>query len=99
MKRRRLFYGRTKQKKWKKDGIQLLFEEEVKSPKTGKSLIDLFETFMRAKELEGLRPRTLKEHRTTFKYFLSFLNQKNPSIECADEITTEIIRDLFLLYE
>lgn len=48
---------------------------------------------MRAKELEGLRPRTLKEHRATFKYFLSFLKQKYSSVECADEVTAELIRD------
>lgn len=30
---------------------------------------------------------------STFRYFLSFLKQKYPSIECADEITTEVTRD------
>jgi hypothetical protein len=48
---------------------------------------------MRAKELEGLRPRTLQEHRTTFKYFLAFLQQKYPDIYSASEITTDVIRE------
>ncbi|MCM2535134.1 tyrosine-type recombinase/integrase [Neobacillus pocheonensis] len=77
-------------------GNRLFLEEEKTNTKIMdqvKTLKDLFETFMRAKELEGLRPRTLKEHRSTFKYFLLFLEQKYPSIECAIEITTEVIRD------
>ncbi|MGG1676690.1 tyrosine-type recombinase/integrase [Neobacillus sp. NRS-1170] len=72
---------------------RLFVENESKTSKAGKSLIALFETFLRAKELEGLRPRTLKEHRATFKYFLSFLKQKYSRVEFADEVTTELIRD------
>jgi integrase/recombinase XerD len=48
---------------------------------------------MRVKELEGLRPRTLNDHRATFGYFLSFLKLKYPTIQYVDEITTDVIRD------
>jgi integrase/recombinase XerD len=68
------------------------FNEETQTDQ-GKTLRGLFETFFRAKELEGLRERTLKEHRTTFKYFLSFLEKRYPNIQYVDEVTTEIIRD------
>ncbi|WP_160719686.1 hypothetical protein [Bacillus sp. USDA818B3_A] len=47
------------------------------------------------KNLQGLRPRTFREYRTTFKYFLSLLQQKYPDIYSASEITTGVIRNYF----
>jgi integrase/recombinase XerD len=82
------------ERKGKRTVANRSFIEEVKTQTDqGKTLRGLFETFFRAKELEGLRTRTLKEHRTTFKYFLLFLEKKYPDIQYADEVTTEIIRD------
>ncbi|WHY88197.1 phage integrase SAM-like domain-containing protein [Neobacillus novalis] len=74
-------------------GNRLFIEEEKTQMDHGKTLGGMFETFFRANGLEGLRPRTLKEHRVTFKYFFSFLEKKYPDIKYADEVTTEIIRD------
>ncbi|MFF2449773.1 phage integrase SAM-like domain-containing protein [Neobacillus sp. NPDC058068] len=91
MKQKRLFYGKTKGKSTV--GNRLFIEEEKTQMDHGKTLGGMFETFFRAKGLEGLRPRTLKEHRVTFKYFLSFLEKKYPDIKYADEVTTENIRD------
>ena len=54
---------------------RLFFEEENQSSNNDKILEELFDIFMKAKELEGLRERTLKDHRTHFKYFLIFLRK------------------------
>jgi integrase/recombinase XerD len=67
--------------------------EETFEPSRDKRLEELFHTFMRAKELEGLRERTLKDHRTNFEYFTRFLKKKNPLMEYAAEISSDTIRD------
>ena len=93
-KHRRIFYGWPNKRKGKKTVSRRAFlEDELTSNSSKKLLVDLFETFMRAKELEGLRPRTLNDHRATFGYFLSFLKLKYPTIQYVDEITTDVIRD------
>jgi integrase/recombinase XerD len=53
----------SKRKGGKIVSSRIFNEEEVKPVKEGKMLGVLFETFMRAKNLEGLRPRTLIEHK------------------------------------
>ncbi|MEH7121560.1 tyrosine-type recombinase/integrase [Neobacillus vireti] len=68
-------------------------EEETMTNPSNRLLTDLFETFMKAKGLEGLRERTLEEHRTTFKYFLTFLERKHPHLKYIDDINTEVVRD------
>ncbi|WP_404331583.1 tyrosine-type recombinase/integrase [Mesobacillus maritimus] len=81
-------------RKGKKTVSRRVFLEEESTSRTSKKLlVDLFETFMRAKELEGLRPRTLSDHRTTFRYFLSFLKCKYPSIQYVEDTSTDVIRD------
>ena len=72
---------------------RLFFEEENQSSNNDKILEELFDIFMKAKELEGLRERTLKDHRAHFKYFLIFLKNNYPRIKYGDEISTDIIRD------
>jgi hypothetical protein len=37
------------------------------------TLDELFEIFMKAKEIEGLRERTLADHEKHFRYFKDFL--------------------------
>ena len=64
--------------------------EEVESEET---LDELFLTFIKAKELEGLRERTLKDHRSHYKYFKNYLEKAYPKIKYATEISSEVIRD------
>ncbi|MFJ5713167.1 hypothetical protein [Neobacillus sp. NPDC093127] len=78
-------------------GNRLFIEEEKTQMDYRKTLGGMFETFFRAKGLEGLRPRTLKEHRVTIKYFLSFLEKKYPDIKYVDEVTTENIREIMCI--
>jgi integrase/recombinase XerD len=58
-----------------------------------KQLPELFETFIKSKELEGLRERTLKDHRTHFRYFTSFLNNSYSDVLVGVDITTDMVRD------
>jgi integrase/recombinase XerD len=81
-------------RKGKKAATRRTFiEEDIHASPSVKDLLDLFDTFMRTKELEGLRERTLKDHRTTFKYFTGFLRDRYPDIKYAEEVTTDIVRD------
>jgi integrase/recombinase XerD len=57
------------------------------------SLIDLFENFMKAKEIEGLRERTLNDHITHFRYFKNFLEEFHPNINLGSEVSVQTIRD------
>ncbi|CAM3912863.1 hypothetical protein GCM10009865_54390 [Aeromicrobium ponti] len=83
----------SKRKGRKTVNLRSFQEEETFEPFRDKRLEELFHTFMRAKELEGLRERTLKDHRTNFKYFTGFLKKKYPQMEYAEEILTDTIRD------
>lgn len=58
------------------------YEEELEHSKKGsrETLDDLFLTFIKAKELEGLRERTLKDHRTHYKYFNNYLKSAYPTV-------------------
>ncbi|OLS39175.1 phage integrase SAM-like domain-containing protein [Bacillus sp. MRMR6] len=83
----------TKRKGRKTVSDRVFLEEGAKQSVSNKLLAERFEIFMRAKELEGLRERTLSEHRKHFNYLLSFLENNHPKIKYADEVTTEINRD------
>ncbi|WP_043929823.1 tyrosine-type recombinase/integrase [Bacillus sp. EB01] len=69
------------------------FTEEETNVVHERSLDELFAIFMRAKELEGLRERTLKDHFTNYGYFTLFLRNRYPDVHLAADITTEMIRD------
>lgn len=71
------------------------YEEELESLKIEReeTLDELFLIFIKAKELEGLRERTLKDHRTHFKYFNKYLERSYPTMKYATEIGPEVIRD------
>jgi integrase/recombinase XerD len=90
---RRFFLSVKSKRKGRKTVNLRSFQEETHEPIRGKRLDDLFNTFMRAKELEGLRERTLKDYRTNFKYFTGFLTKKYQQMEYAEEISTDTIRD------
>ncbi|RXT03551.1 tyrosine-type recombinase/integrase [Ammoniphilus sp. CFH 90114] len=68
-------------------------EEITPIPQASKTLDELFETFMQAKELEGLRERTLTDHQRHYKYFLDFLTNSFPEIKRGDDITVDVIRN------
>lgn len=69
------------------------YEDSVMVKENEKDLQELFEIFMKTKELEGLRDRTLEDHRTHFRYFISFLKNAYPEYRLGKDITTEIVRD------
>ena len=56
------------------------------------SLNEAHQDFILAKELEGLRDRTISDHELHFRYFEDFLKEKYPSLKFLDEITSTIIR-------
>ena len=58
-----------------------------------KTLDELFEIFIEAKELEELRERTLQDHRTNFRYFKEYLNKDYPQVTMGSEVTVDMIRD------
>lgn len=64
-----------------------LFVEE------SKTLDDLFAIFIKAKELEELRERTLQDHRYNYRYFKEYLNENYPHISLGAEVTVDMIRD------
>ncbi|MDT8860489.1 tyrosine-type recombinase/integrase [Alkalihalobacillus sp. MEB130] len=82
-------------RKGRKTISQRTFYDEVPlaEEKKEQQLDALFQTFMKSKELEGLRERTLKDHSTHFRYFVSFLNNAYPSVKLGIDITTEMVRD------
>ncbi|MEQ6391237.1 tyrosine-type recombinase/integrase [Bacillaceae bacterium S4-13-58] len=57
------------------------------------NLHDLFNVFMKAKQLEGLSERTLKDHQSPFKYFDSYREENFPSLILGKDISKEVIRD------
>ncbi|GAX89917.1 tyrosine-type recombinase/integrase [Effusibacillus lacus] len=63
----------------------------------GLTIIEAFQQFIRVKEIEGLAPRTLDDHRTFFRYFLEWLGQD----AFIREIDITIIRDYihYMLHE
>ncbi|WCK54742.1 tyrosine-type recombinase/integrase [Aneurinibacillus sp. Ricciae_BoGa-3] len=93
--------GQAKMKGRKTVSRRLTEDIEEEMPTPTESLTDLFEIFIKAKEIEGLRERTLIDHKTHFKYFNTYLNDFHPSLKCASEVTTEILRSYihFLKHE
>lgn len=82
-------------RKGKKTITQRTFYDEVTVSLEGKEkqLQDLFGIFIKAKELEGLREHTLRNHNTHFRYFNTFLQDAYPEPNRGIDITTEIVRD------
>ncbi len=62
-----------------------------------KTLNELFEIFIKAKELEELRERTLQDHRTNFRYFKEYLSKDYPQVTMGSEVTVDMIRDYIYL--
>lgn len=60
---------------------------------TPQTLRDLFDIFIKAKQIEGLRERTLHDHRTHFTYFMQFLERSYETLPTATQTTVEIIRE------
>jgi integrase/recombinase XerD len=56
-------------------------------------LSNLFSIFIRAKKLECLRERTLKDHSTHFKYFSNFLAEYYPKLSQISQVDSKVIRD------
>ncbi|MEH7356392.1 hypothetical protein V7150_23040 [Neobacillus drentensis] len=74
----------SKRKGGKSVPSRIFLEEDIaKLSESGKNLTEIFETFMRPKELEGLRPWTFSQHRLTLN---SLLEQKYPNLLYAEEI-------------
>jgi integrase/recombinase XerD len=94
---RRFFIMADQQKRKGRKTIskRAFYEEELEPSEIerGETLDELFLTFIKAKELEGLREQTLKDHQTHYKYFKNYLEKAYPSIKYATEISTEVIRD------
>jgi integrase/recombinase XerD len=57
------------------------------------TLDELFEMFMNAKEIEGLRERTLADHEKHFRYFKDFLKKAHPEITRGSEVRANTIRE------
>jgi site-specific recombinase XerD len=55
------------------------------------TLEELFDIFIQAKEIEGLRERTITDHRSHFKYFREFLTEYHS--EVLLDVKINIIRD------
>ena len=58
-----------------------------------KTLDELFEVLTKAKELEGLRERTLTGHERHYIYFLEYLHDSYPEIKSGDDVTVDVIRN------
>jgi integrase/recombinase XerD len=71
------------------------YEEELEqsNKESRETLDDLFSIFIKAKELEGLRDRTLKDHQTHYKYFNNYLKSAYHPVNHATKINSEVIRD------
>ncbi|RKP47849.1 integrase [Cohnella endophytica] len=50
-----------------------------------------FGTFLRAKEAEGLKPRTLNDHKSHYRYLQHWLAEQYPTLK-LEELTTDHIR-------
>jgi integrase/recombinase XerD len=50
-----------------------------------------FNVFLRAKETEGLKPRTLNDHKNHYRYLQSWLTERYPSLK-LDELTADHVR-------
>lgn len=55
-----------------------------------------FELFYNVKQAEGMRPRTLSDYKTHWRYFREWLDEQYPEIKLR-EITTAIIRE-YVIY-
>ena len=69
------------------------FLDEVSFVDDSNTLVELFAIFIKAKELEELRERTLQDHRTHFRYFKEFLSRDYPQVTKGSDVTIDIIRD------
>lgn len=58
---------------------------------------DAFKEFKTVKSIEGLRDRTLKDHKDQHRYFNEFLSLRFPDIQYLSEITVSICR-AYILY-
>lgn len=50
-----------------------------------------FNLFIRSKEVEGLKPRTIQDHKTFYGYFRRWLSTHYPTLT-VDQLTTDIVR-------
>lgn len=69
-----------------------LRNHEVEVERNRTKLSKAYDQFKVAKELEGCRPRTLKDHDEHFKYLMNFCNVKNIKITYLDEVTIPLCR-------
>ncbi|SFK12126.1 integrase/recombinase XerD [Halobacillus dabanensis] len=61
------------------------------------SLDDALEYVYAYKKSEGLRERTLKDHRVLFDYFNEWIREQHPEIERVNEVTSGLIRE-YIVY-
>jgi integrase/recombinase XerD len=67
------------------------------SPPTMTQVTNYFEAFMESKEIEGLKPRTLEEHRLYFERFVDYVKMIYPESWEQAPLTSELIRK-YILY-
>jgi integrase/recombinase XerD len=57
------------------------------------TLEQAFEIFLHAKVTEGLRDRTIKDHKKHFEYLMKWMQEYYPDIKYVDDVTTHILRE------
>lgn len=57
------------------------------------TLQEAFDQFIRAKRLEQLKPRTLQDHETHYKYLLRWLEKTHSEIKYIDEFNSQVVRE------
>jgi len=60
------------------------------------TLDEAFELFVRVKEAEGKRKRTLHDYRKHWGYFRKWLNENYPQVNYINQVTANIARDYYL---